>query len=282
MGEVVRPRPWILPTIVAGQLLATSTWFAANAVIGSLQGLWGMSGGERMVTTAVQIGFITGTLVFALGGIADRFHPGNVFLLSAVTGAAANAAVLLFPADFALVLVAGFAVGASLAGVYPVGMKIAAGWYGGGLGWALGVLMGALVLGTASPHLLHTVGASWDWRAVMIGTSLAALAGGILVRLVPEGPISRAARRCVSGAFSVPSVSLVSDASALGYFGHMWDLYAFWAFVPVWIGAHGMSGGVLSATVFVVISAGFVGCAGGGFLVRRLGGGRVALGQLAA
>jgi len=138
MSNVAGRRPWILPAIVVGQLLATSLWFAANAVIGSLQDLWGMSGGEGLVTTAVQIGFIVGTLVFALGGIADRFHPGNVFLFSAAAGAAANASVLLFPGDFTLVLLARFVVGFSLAGVYPVGMKIAAGWYGGGLGWALG------------------------------------------------------------------------------------------------------------------------------------------------
>lgn len=159
-----------------------------------------MGGGEGLVTPAVQIGFIAGTLAFAVGGIADRFHASNVFLLSAATGAAANAAVLIFPDEFALVLVARFVVGFSLAGVYPVGMKIAAGWYGGGLGWALGFLVGALVLGTASPHLLRAVGASWDWRVVIAGTSLAALAGGILVSGdgLPNSPGT--AQRTVAGA----------------------------------------------------------------------------------
>ncbi len=280
MPETARMRWWILPAIVVGQLLATSTWFAANAVIDSLQVLWTMEGGEGLLTTAVQLGFIAGTLVFAVGGVADRFHPGNVFLASAATGAAANAAVLIAPGDFTLVLAARFVVGFSLAGVYPVGMKIAAGWYGGGLGWALGFLVGALVLGTASPHLLRAVGASWDWRLVMTGASLAALAGGLLVRLVPEGPdLARGAPvrfRGVLDAFRQRRFR----ASALGYFGHMWELYAFWAFVPVWIGAHGMAGSALSATAFAVIAAGFVGCAGGGLFLRRLGGGRIALGQL--
>lgn len=279
MPETARRR-WILPAIVVGQLLATSTWFAANAVIDSLQALWAMEGGEGVVTTAVQVGFIIGTLVFAMGGIADRFHPSNVFLVSAATGAAANAAVLIDPADFTLVLIARFAVGFSLAGVYPVGMKIAAGWYGGGLGWALGFLVGALVLGTASPHLLRAVGASWDWRVVMAGASLAALAGGLIVRLVPEGPnLARGAPVRFSGVLDAFRQRCFR-ASALGYFGHMWELYAFWAFVPVWIGAHGMTGSALAGTAFAVIAAGFLGCAGGGFLVRRLGGGRVALGQL--
>ncbi|MDZ7749398.1 MAG: MFS transporter [Halofilum sp. (in: g-proteobacteria)] len=280
MPAIAGPRPWILPAIVVGQLLATSTWFAANAVIASLQSLWAMDGGEGLVTTAVQVGFIVGTLVFAIGGIADRFNPSNVFLISAATGAAANAAVLISPGDFTLVLISRFVVGLTLAGVYPVGMKIAAGWYGGGLGWALGFLVGALVLGTASPHLLRAVGASWDWRVVIAGASLAALAGGLIVRLVPEGPnLARGAPVRFSGVLDAFRERCFR-ASALGYFGHMWELYAFWAFVPVWIGAHGLAGSALSATAFAVIAAGFFGCAGGGLFVQRLGGGRVALGQL--
>ncbi|MDZ7749676.1 MAG: MFS transporter [Halofilum sp. (in: g-proteobacteria)] len=272
---------WILPAIVVGQLLATSLWFAANAVIGSLQDLWGIAGGEGIVTTAVQLGFITGTLAFAVGGIADRFHASTVFLVAAVAGAAANAAVLLAPASFARGLGARFVVGLCLAGVYPVGMKIAAGWYAGGLGHALGFLVGALVLGTASPHLLRALGASWDWRLLIAGTSVAALAGGLLVRLVPEGPHLRRGAPVRFGGVLAAFARRRFRAAVLGYFGHMWELYAFWAFVPVWIAAHGLSGGALSGLAFATIAAGFLGCAGGGFLVARLGGGRVALGQLA-
>lgn len=280
MAATMKAPPWILPAIVIGQLLATSTWFAANAVIDSLQLLWAMDGGEGMVTTAVQIGFIVGTLVFAIGGIADRFHPSTVFLIAAITGAVANAAVLLFPDDFVLVLMARFVVGLSLAGVYPVGMKIAAGWYGGGLGWALGFLVGALVLGTAAPHLLRAIGATWDWRVVIVGASVAAIVGGLVVRLVPEGPnLERGGPVRFSGVLAAFRERCFR-ASALGYFGHMWELYAFWAFVPVWIGAHGLAGSALSGTAFAVIAVGFIGCAGGGLLVRRFGGGRVALGQL--
>lgn len=278
-GILARPR-WILPAIVAGQLLATSIWFAANAVIGSLQDLWGIAGGEGTVTTAVQLGFIAGTLAYAVGGFADRFHPGNVFLVSASIGAAANAAVLIAPAEFSFVLAARFVAGFCLAGVYPVGMKIAASWYAGGLGRALGFLVGALVLGTASAHLLKGLGGAWDWRLVVAGTSVAALAGGVLVRLVPEGPhLARGGPvrfRGVLGAFRDRGFR----ASACGYFGHMWELYAFWAFVPVWAAAHGFAGSALSLTAFAVIAAGAIGCAGGGYLVARLGGGRVALGQL--
>jgi len=271
---------WILPTIVVGQWLVTSLWFAANGVMGSLQDLWGIAGGEGLVTTAVQLGFIVGTLVFALGGIADRFHPGNVFCLSACLGALANAVVLLLPSSLPFVLAARFAVGFSLAGVYPVGMKIAAGWYEGGLGRALGFLVGALVLGTASPHLLRAVGVDWDWRLLLLATSAAAIAGGLLVRRVPEGPYLRRGApvrfRGVLAAFADRRFR----ASVCGYFGHMWELYAFWAFLPVWIAAHGMVAAERSLLAFATIAVGALGCAVGGLWVRRFGGGRVALAQL--
>ena len=270
----------ILAAIVVGQVLATSVWFAPNAVMGALQGRWPVAGGEGLVTTAVQLGFITGTLAFAVLGLADRFHPSRVFLVSALLAAAANLAVTVFPGHFAAVLVARFVVGVALAGVYPVGMKIAAGWYAGGLGWALGLLVGALVLGTASPHLVSGLGAEWPWRWVLAVSSLAAVAGGLLVGRVPEGPYLRRGGPVrfagVLGAFRRPRFR----AAALGYFGHMWELYAFWAFVPVWLAAWGLAGPVVSLASFAVIAAGVVGCAGGGLLVRRLGGGRVALGQL--
>lgn len=248
--------------------------------MGALQELWGMPGGQGIVTTAVQIGFISGTLLFAIAGIADRFHASRVFLLCAGAGALANAAILLLPGSFALVLVARFFVGFFLAGVYPVGMKIAASWYPEGLGRALGLLVGALVLGTASPHLLRAIGADWDWRLLVVGTSVAAIAGGLLVWRVPEGPHLRRGGpvrfRGVLGGFRDARFR----ASVCGYFGHMWELYAFWAFVPVWITAHGIAGSDRSWLAFATIAAGALGCAGGGLLVRRFGGGKVALGQL--
>ncbi|TDT42951.1 putative MFS family arabinose efflux permease [Halospina denitrificans] len=271
---------WILPAIVVGQWMVTSLWFATNAVMGSLQELWGTSGGEGIVTTAVQLGFIIGTLVFALVGIADRFRATTVFLICAVLGAAANATVLVVPESFALVLLLRFLVGVSLAGVYPVGMRIAAGWYAGGLGRALGFLVGALVLGTASPHLLSAVGAEWDWQMTVAGTSVLALAGGLIVWWVPEGPqLTRGGPVRFRGVLSAFRDRRFR-ASACGYFGHMWELYAFWAFVPVWIASHGMSGASSSWMAFAVIGVGFVGCAGGGLFVKRFSGQRIALGQL--
>lgn len=277
--EGARPR-WILPAIVVGQLLATSVWFAVNAVIVTLQPAWGVAGGEGVVTTAVQLGFISGTLGFAVLGLADRFHPSRLFLTCALVAAGANALVIAVADSFAAVLVLRFLVGFFLAGVYPVGMKIAAGWYRGGLGRALGFLVGALVLGTASPHLVQAIGAEWPWQTVLLTTSAAASAGGLLVALVPEGPhLTRGGAvrfRGVLAAFRRPGFR----AAALGYFGHMWELYAFWAFVPVWLLAWGMQGPALSAASFAVIAVGALGCVGGGYVAARHGSGRVALLQL--
>lgn len=281
MSTASQSRPaWVLPAIVLGQLLATSVWFAVNAVIGALQPLWGVDGGEGIVTTAVQLGFIAGTLAFALLALSDRFHPGRVFLASALIAALANAATIAVVELFPAVLVLRFIAGFFLAGVYPVGMKIAAGWYRGGLGRALGFLVGALVLGTATPHLLQALGAQWDWRAVMLGTSLAAAAGGLLVARVPEGPhLVRGGPIRFGGVFAAFRQPRFR-ASALGYFGHMWELYAFWAFVPVWLLAYGIEGRAVSGLAFAVIGIGALGCAGGGLFTRRFGSGPVALTQL--
>lgn len=277
-----RERPqWILPAIVIGQLLATSLWFAVNAVIVDLQSRWGISGGEGLVTTAVQLGFISGTLLFAVLGLADRFHPSRLFLLCASLAAVSNALVMVVADALGAVLALRFLVGLFLAGVYPVGMRIAAAWYRGGLGRALGFLVGALVLGTASPHLVQAIGADWPWQDVLAATSAAAFAGGLLVVCVPEGPyLVRGGTVRFGGvlqAFRVPEFR----AAAFGYFGHMWEIYAFWAFVPVWLMAWGMQGPEHAAASFAVIALGALGCAGGGYLAARIGSGRVALGQLA-
>ncbi|WP_420429093.1 MFS transporter [Algiphilus sp.] len=275
------PPRWILPAIVVGQLLATSVWFAVNAVIIDLQRYWGLSGGEGLLTTAVQLGFISGTLLFAVLGLADRFHPSRLFLGCALLAAVCNALVIALIDMLGVVLGLRFLVGFFLAGVYPVGMKIAAAWYHGGLGRALGFLVGALVLGTASPHLVQALGADWPWQGVLLATSVAAVLGGLLVARVPEGPhLARGGAVRFSGvlrAFRVPDFR----AAALGYFGHMWELYAFWAFVPVWLMAWGVQGADLSLASFAIIALGAVGCAGGGYLAARVGSGRVALGQLA-
>ena len=165
-------------------------WFAGNAVITDLQQSWGLAEQSvGYVTSAVQLGFIIGTLVFAFLAIADRFSPRRVFFFCSVAGAIANISLLIAPEGLTGLLILRFTTGFFLAGIYPVGMKIAAGWYEKGLGRALGYLVGALVLGTAFPHLLRGLGAELPWQQVMVGVSILAICGGMLMFwFVPDGP----------------------------------------------------------------------------------------------
>lgn len=278
----------ILPVILASQFAGTSLWFAGNAVMPDLERRAGLSAEALSdITTAVQLGFIVGTLVFAFLAIADRFSPRRVFLVSALLGAAANAATYLAGASYWPLLGLRFAAGFFLAGIYPVGMKIAAGWFNRDLGKALGFLVGALTLGTAAPHLIRAMGAGLPWETVMLSVSaLAALGGVLMYALVPDGPHLRAAPRFDPTALATIFRSGDFRASAFGYFGHMWELYAFWAFVPVWLAAYSkgapIAGASLSFWSFVVIGVGAVGCIGGGLASLRLGSARVAFAQLAA
>lgn len=276
----------ILPAITLAQLAASSVWFAGNAVMPDLirsNGLPAQSLGD--VTTAVQAGFIAGTLVFAILAIADRVSPRRVFLVCTLLGAAANGAVSITGASLPLLLVSRFATGFCLAGIYPVGMRIAAAWYDRDLGRALGYLVGALVFATALPHLIRGLGQELPWQSVVLTVSAIAVLGGIaMYALVPDGPyLKRGARfdpKAVVASFRSPQFR----ASSFGYFGHMWELYAFWAFVPVYLamlaGNAGASASSLSLQAFAVIAAGALGCAVGGVVSRRTGSARVARAQL--
>ena len=273
----------ILPVIVLSQLAGTSLWFAINAVMPDLQRDWHLpAAAVGTLTSAVQAGFIGGTLVFALLTIADRFSTRLVFLLCALAGAGCNAAGALLDGQFTALLALRFATGFFLAGIYPVGMKIAAGWYTRGLGAALGLLVGALVIGTAAPHGLRALGAQWPWQTVMWAVSAIAAAGGLLmVALVPDSPSMPRAARIRPQALAVIWTDRKVRASAFGYFGHMWELYAFWVLVPLVVATR-LAAEHASAASFAVIGAGFFGCAVGGLLARRFGSAKVAAVQLAA
>jgi MFS family permease len=274
----------ILPTIVLAQFAGTSPWFAVNAVMPDLRRDFGWpAGAVGTLTSAVQLGFIAGTLVFALLAIADRFSPRLVFLACALAGAACTLMGWVAVPDFNALLVWRALTGFFLAGIYPVGMKIAAQWYPRGLGAALGLLVGALVLGSASPHALRAIGAALPWPSVMIGVAaLAATAGLLLVRLVPE-PLHASAR--VATLQWRALATLVTDrrvrASAFGYFGHMWELYTLWVLAPAILSTR-LAGRELSWGAFGLIAVGFVGCVAGGYAARRFGSARVAGAQLAA
>ncbi len=281
-----RPR-LILPIIVASQFAGGSLWFAANAVLGDLQREWGLPAAALGdATSAVQLGFILGTLAFAFFAISDRFSPRLVFCACSLAGAVANAGVLVLPESLWPLLGSRFAAGFFLAGIYPVGMKIAAGWYRRDLGNAIGFLVGALVLGTAFPHLLKALGQSLPWEAVMVGVSAIAVVGGLAMLAVADGPHLAQGAPFDPRALAVIFRSRAFRASAFGYFGHMWELYAFWAFVPVALAAHAAAqGGAdlgISLWAFLVIAAGSLGCAGGGLVSLKAGSARVAFAQLAA
>ena len=257
-------------------------------MLADLEREWGLPAEALGYTTsAVQLGFIAGTLAFAFFAVADRFSPRLVFFLCAFAGAAANAALLAAGPSLAGLLALRFATGFFLAGIYPVGMKIASGWFQRDLGNALGFLVGALVAGTAFPHLLRGLGAALPWQQVLLAASGVAVLGGLaMLALVPDGPhLAKAAKfdaRALAAVFRVRAFR----ASAFGYFGHMWELYAFWAFVPWILAAHAAArtGGALEVPLwsFAVIAAGSLGCVLGGLASLRWGSARVAFAQLSA
>ena len=279
---------WVLPVIIFSQFTATSLWFAGNAVLDDLRIQWQLPDNTiSSITSAVQLGFIFGTLTFAFFAIPDRFSPRKIFLICSIAGASANAAVTVISESYWILLGCRFMTGVFLAGLYPVGMKIAAGWYREDLGKAIGFLVGALVLGTAFPHLLKGFGSHWPWSVVMLSVSSLALLGGlILFLIVPDGPYTSKGTSFNPRALAIIFRSRDFRASAFGYFGHMWELYAFWAFVPVFLSAHlefvGHSSLNISLWTFAIIAVGSLGCAGGGLLSQRLGSARVALYQLTA
>jgi predicted MFS family arabinose efflux permease len=274
----------ILPVIVFSQFAGTSLWFAGNAVIPDLILELGLAETAiGYITNAVQAGFIIGTLVFAILNVADRISPVKVFLACSFLGAGFNA-LTMYGSNFGELMGARFLTGFFLAGIYPVGMKIASDWHEKGLGKALGYLVGALVIGTAFPHFLKFVGGDLPWRFVLLSTSLISLTGGlVLFFTVPDGPYKGKA-----GAFK-PSALLTLfrqknfRSAALGYFGHMWELYTFWAFVPVMLAYYeGASQTTLSVSLwsFLIIAIGGLACAVGGHISLSKGSKKVAFGSL--
>ena len=274
----------VLPALVLAQLAGTSPWFAVNAVMPDLQRQFGWAAAEvGTLTSAVQAGFIVGTLVFALLAVADRLSARRVFFVCALASAGCTLAAAASASSFVALWGWRAATGFCLAGIYPVGMKIASQWFPQGLGSALGLLVGALVIGTASPHALRALGAQWPWTWVFAGVAGASVAGGLLVLLAIPEPAARPTGRG-AGVHLQDLASLWIDrrvrASVFGYFGHMWELYSMMVLVPLILSTR-LQGAALSWGAFAVIAVGAVGCAGGGALVRRFGSARVAGVQLA-
>lgn len=276
---------YVLPAIVLAQFACTSLWFAGNAVLQEVVAQLHLATDSlRHVTSAVQLGFILGTLVFAVFTIPDRFSPSKVFAICAVLGAGCNL-LILGAGGMASLVLSRFLTGFCMAGIYPVGMKIASDYHQKGLGKALGFLVGALVLGTSFPHLLKALTEGLPWRYVIWATSGLALLGGLaLWGLVPDGPFRRRSTRPEFRVFFQIFAQKDFRAAAFGYFGHMWELYTFWAFVPVMLtsyaAAHAGAGLSVPLWSFRVIAVGALACVAGGYLSEAVGSAKTAFGAL--
>ncbi|MEQ8476773.1 MFS transporter [Fulvivirga sp.] len=263
--------------IVLSQFCCTSLWFAGNAILNELVLNFNLpSTALGHLTSSVQFGFITGTLIFALLTIADRFSPSKVFLTCALIGAFINLGVLLPNNGLWSLVAIRFGTGFFLAGIYPVGMKIAADHFEKGLGKSLGFLVGALVLGTAFPHFIKSFINFSDWKSVIIGTTSLAATGGLLMALfVPDGPFRKAGQQLDVSAFFRVFKNSDFRTAAFGYFGHMWELYTFWAFVPFILMAYNSAhlDSVINVPLlsFLIIGIGGPACVMGGYAAQKLG-----------
>ena len=277
-----------LALITAAQVLALSLWFSGTAA-GPGMALAGHAapGFQAWLSGAVQAGFVLGTLISAVLGLADRQDPRRVFAAAALLGAAANAAMLALPPGGAADVAARLLTGVALAGVYPVGMKLAVGWANRtDMGLVVGLLVGGLTLGSASPHLANALG-GLDWRITLAAASLAAVAGALLMALVQLGPRHASGTRFRPGA----ALDLVRNRgtrlATLGYLGHMWELYAMWAWVGLYLAASFAQSGrdpapeAASLAAFTVIGAGALGCVAAGWLADRVGRAPVTIGAMA-
>ncbi len=274
-----------IPIIVIAELFGASLWFSANAVADALHRVWGMTNVELgYLTSSVQLGFICGTLLLALFGFADRFSASRIFASCALLGALVNAAFASAAGGLVYAMTLRFVTGLALAGVYPIGMKLVVSWEPRKAGTVLGWLVGMLVLGTGLPHFVRGIGVTPTWQGVIYAASALAVVAAVMVWRLGDGPHHGSRRSMQWGAAF--KVFAIADfrAAALGYFGHMWELYAFWAITPLLVAQ--LDNSADAAQIYLaaagIFLAGGIGCIGGGFFSHRWGqrqGGDTCLGR---
>lgn len=275
-------------TIAIAQLFGTSLWFSANSAAPDLMRAWGIGiSGIGLLTNAVQLGFILGTMAFALSGLADRFLASRIFVASACSGAVFNACFAGLSNGLLSAAIFRFLVGISLAGIYPIGMKLIVSWEPKQTGAALAYLVGMLTLGTALPQGIRFLGARWNWQAVIFSSSGLAIAGALLIWTLGDGPHLAPRPQVALKRMGGTVAAFHSEqlrATALGYFGHMWELYTFWTLAPALVST-ALSGKSqklnIAGVAFLVIAMGAAGCTLGGIWSRKVGSARVAAVALA-
>ena len=288
MGNRPSPSPsrnlGILTVLVLAQFMGTSLWFAGNAAAPELESLLGQSGLVPMITSAVQLGFIVGTFFYAVFQVSDRYSPSQVFLWSSLAAGAINVALLFVPLQLEWILGSRFLTGFFLGGIYPVGMKIAADYTKGGLGVALGFLVGALVLGTAFPFLIQGLELDVSYRALILVPAGLACLGGLLVGIgIPDGPYRKPNPALNFSLIPQLARNKALQGAAGGYFGHMLELYTFWAFLQLllsFLTQNTLSPATQSLWTFVLIGIGGISCAVGGLISQKMGSGTVAMASL--
>ena len=258
-------------------VLSLTTWFSATAVIPELKARWQLGAtAAAWLTNGVQAGFVFGALTSSVLGLPDRWPLNRMMAGAATVAGGANFLLLAEPGTVAAIL-ARFATGVALAGVYPPAIKLMATWFRKERGFALGLLIAALTLGSALPHLMRAVGAGFDWRVVVAASSVCAfLAALIFGRGLHEGPFPFA--RSIIDPHQVGAI--LRDRPVMlancGYFGHMWELYAVWGWFLAYAGAATAAGNPVfagndSLLTFAMIAVGVFGAAGGGLLADRIG-----------